>query len=91
MVEAAHQHNPFAPQLDTSNYCPHMARLGICLEPEMCFLIHEIPGTKSAENIATMSTAAKSFNPFASSGAVSSQSKEFVPSAQESNSQTGII
>lgn len=67
-----------------------MARLGICLEPEMCFLIHEIPGTKSAESIATMSTAAKAFNPF-STGAVSSQAKEFVPSAQESSAQAGII
>ena len=51
MVEAAKAHNPFAGaaanaqaanQLDITNHCPHMSRLGICLEPEMCFLIHKV-------------------------------------------------
>lgn len=49
-TEAAKAQNPFAiaantenaNQLEISNHCPHMARLGVCLEPVMCFLIHKI-------------------------------------------------
>lgn len=87
MVQAAESQNPFAAQLDQSNYCPHMARLGVCLEPEMCFLIHEVPGEMSSDSIAKMSTAAKAFNPFAAGGSSSSglASKEFVPPTQESS------
>ncbi len=40
MVEQAKAHNPFGS--DSANCCPHMARLGICLEPAMCFLIHKV-------------------------------------------------
>ena len=83
MVEAAKAHNPFAG--DKSYCCTHMARLGICLEPEMCFLIHNIPGAPavvvSSDGPPQMSTEAKAFNPFAAnSGTSSSTFKEFVPS-----------
>lgn len=101
MVEAAKAYNPFAkaPEDDTSNCCSHMARLGICLEPEMCFLIHKLPSAGSASKdkpSAEMSTAAKEFNPFASAGASNSGKfavKEFVPadSAEPMSEQTGII
>ena len=50
MVEAAKQQNPFATQMkqyDDSNNCPYMKRVGVCLEPEMCFLCHKIPGEAS--------------------------------------------
>ena len=76
MVEAAKAINPFAlktPTLDITNHCPHMARLGVCLEPAMCFLIHQVADARTQ---AQMTTAAKEFNPFAAS---SSASKEFVP------------
>ena len=87
MVEAAKAHNPFATQaqIEASNCCPHMARLGVCLEPEMCFLIHIIPaGSSGAAAPIEMSTQAKSFNPFASnSGTISTQAKAFVPGQQD--------
>ena len=68
-----------------------MARLGVCLEPGMCFLMHEIPGEQPA-----LSTEAKEFNPFAQGaqkGAVSTASKEFVPPQQDQpqTAQQGII
>ena len=83
--------NAFA--MDKTNHCPHLARLGICLEPEMCFLLHDVA---SIESTATpqMSTAAKEFNPFAqNSGTSSSTFKEFVPGQKEEvqTAQSGII
>ena len=91
MVEAAKAFNPFAPkpkELDSSNYCPHIVRLGVCLEPEMCFLIHQAPGSQTQ-----MTTAAMAFNPFANGFGAPSQSKEFVPSQEEQiqTPQAGII
>ena len=83
MVEAAKAHNPFATgaattnKLDITNCCPNMARLGICLEPQMCFLIHIIP-TEDAP--AQMTAQAKAFNPFAAgTQATSVSAKEFKP------------
>ena len=74
MVEAAKAQNPFAIQSDVTNCCPHMARLGICLEPAMCFLIHKIPGG------AVMTTEAKNYNPFANTGENVNSVLDFVPS-----------
>ena len=99
MVEAAKAHNPFAASsgnagVDITNCCPHMARLGICLEPLMCYLIHMIP---SAQVPAQMSAQAKAFNPFAAGAAQASTSvtaKEFRPPGEQENEQTaqsGII
>jgi len=70
-----------------------MARLGVCLEPEMCFLIHKVP---SSEAPAQMTAQAKAFNPFAVAEAGSAgniATKEFKPPAQESDqtAQAGII
>lgn len=79
--------------MDKFNCCPYMERLGICLEPEMCFLIHD-SAMIEATNQPHLSTAAKEFNPFASnSGTASSTFKEFVPSQEpeQETSQTGII
>ncbi len=93
MVDAAKAHNPFAntTQAEVSNCCPHMARLGICLEPEMCFLIHNT-SEPSGQSAAQMSTAAKAFNPFAAaSPGTGGGSKEFVPQQQEQSAQAGII
>ena len=93
MVEAAKAHNPFAAQTkaEITNQCPHMSRLGICLEPMMCFLYHKTPETEASP--AELSTAAKAFNPFTTAAAVqpNPQSKEFVPSQQEQTAQSGII
>ena len=50
--------NPFA-FAGHEDICPHMALLGVCLEPAMCFLRHTL------EKPAAFSTAAKEFNPFA--------------------------
>ena len=90
MVEAAKAQNPFATskptELEASNHCPHMARLGVCLEPAMCFLIHSVPGD------ASLSTQAKAFNPFAAG--ISTASKEFTPPVAEqeqSSQQAGIV
>ena len=47
-----------------------MARMGVCLEPEMCFLKHKVPGNEPAPLPA-------STNPF---GGGSFEVKEFVPS-----------
>ena len=87
MVEAAKAHNPFAAgagaavnQLDITNCCPYMARMGICLEPQMCFLIHKI--ASDGEAPAQMTAQAKAFNPFAAGAqqATSVSAKEFKPS-----------
>ena len=80
MVEAAKAHNPFATKaaIEQSNHCPHMARLGVCLEPDMCFLIHKIPGAPSG---AELSAQAKTFNPFTTGSTAAS--KDFVPPSQE--------
>ena len=78
MVEVA---NPFgggadkAEQVEPGTCCPHMARLGVCLEPQMCFMVHRIPSVKSAEKL---STEAKEFNPFTAQAATGG-SKEFNP------------
>ena len=88
MVEAAQQQNPFANnaaaatlsnEFDLTNHCPFMPRLGVCLEPCCCFLIHKVPQTGISTNL---STQAKAFNPFASN-APSVQAKEFVPPQME--------
>ena len=78
MVEAAKAHNPFAGG-DITNCCPHMARLGVCLEPAMCFLIHKVP---SAEVPTQMTAQAKAFNPFAAGPQTNTNvsAKEFKPS-----------
>ena len=72
-----------------------MARLGVCLEPMMCFLIHKIPSENAP---AQMTAQAKAFNPFAAAGASQASSfqvKEFKPqTATEEKSmtaQSGII
>ena len=81
MVEAAKTQNPFA--TDKSNCCSYMGRYGVCLEPEMCFLIHDTQAGSTAavaQAPSQMSTAAKEFNPFAaSSGTSAATFKEFVP------------
>ena len=86
MVDAAKAFNPFAntTQAEVSNQCPYMERLGVCLEPEMCFLIHNT-SCSSGQSAVQMSTAAKAFNPFAaaSPGGTGGGSKEFVPTQQE--------
>ena len=74
------------PLLDRTNFCPHMDRLGICLEPEMCFLIHRAEPSQ-------LSTQAQAFNPFMANP-LNTQSKEFVPpqTTQEPPTvQSGII
>ena len=95
MVEAAQAQNPFAAgaatlssEYDPANHCPYMPRLGVCLEPCCCFLIHKVPQTGPSN----MSTQAKAFNPFASNSP-SVQAKEFVPPQveQEQSAQSGII
>ena len=97
MVEAARAQNPFATQagqtdqLDITNFCPHMTRLGVCLEPQMCFLIHKV---STAEVPEQMTTQAKAFNPFAAAAGtpVTVKTKEFLPGQeQEQTAQTGII
>lgn len=90
MVEAAKAQNPFA--TDKSNHCPIMERLGVCLEPAMCFLIHDDP--EASTKVAQMSTAAKEFNPFASgAGGAPAQSRDFVPTQSEEpqTAQSGIV
>ena len=86
MVEAAQAHNPFAvgkanlsSEYDPANNCPFMPRLGVCLEPDCCFLIHKQP---QAGVTAELSTQAKAFNPFANN-TPSFQPKEFVPPQME--------
>ena len=98
MVEAAKAHNPFAAnasmanQLDITNCCPHMARLGVCLEPAMCFLIHR---TSSSEVPSQMSAQAKAFNPFAAGsagqGSSGTASKEFKPPTSQDNEQSAQL
>ena len=79
-VEAAKAQNPFATQAPqaTEYCCPHMERLGICLEPAMCFLIHKIPASAGGNVPSELSTSAKAFNPFAAN-AGKAEAKEFVP------------
>ena len=108
MVEAAKAYNPFAPApvSEATNCCPHMERLGICLEPAMCFLLHKLPGQASSSSTqAELSTAAKAFNPFAAtstdnaaggnSSFTPAASKEFVPSMGDNDGpkseQAGIL
>ena len=55
-----------------------MERLGICLEPAMCFLIHKIPASAGGDVPSELSTSAKAFNPFAAN-AGKAEAKEFVP------------
>ena len=71
MVEAAQAQNPFASgaatlssEYDPANNCPFMPRLGVCLEPDCCFLIHKVPNSGVSSEL---SSQAKSFNPFANS------------------------
>ena len=80
MVEAAKAFNPFTAQAhsDISNHCPHMARLGFCPEPAMCFLIHTLSQDQGGAPPTGLSAQAKAFNPFAA-GAVSAEAKSFVP------------
>ena len=102
MVEAAKAQNPFAagaagatPAVkDKSNYCQLMERLGVCLEPAMCFLIHEDP--EASSQVVQMSAAAKEFNPFAAGAGgagAPSFSKEFVPVQTEApqTAQSGMV
>ena len=64
-----------AQSYDGVNCCPFMARLGVCLEPQACHLLHKIVTVKGTEKL---STEAKEFNPFTAQ-ASSAASKEFNP------------
>ena len=73
----------------SDDFCPHMALLGVCLEPAMCFLKHPTDGGTTAQT-AALSTAAKEFNPFAAQPTAAT--KEWNPNAAAPQSeQAGIM
>ena len=65
-------------QVKGGHSCPHMARLGVCLEPKMCFLVHKVTPVAQVMTNEKMSVTAKEFNPFTAQ-AQSAASKEFNP------------